>query len=73
MKVTVEIPKEYHALLEEALESGEYTSVEQILLDGLAVLSEAIESAEHLERVEQAEEEDLLGAMQARMKDDGDA
>jgi hypothetical protein len=71
MKITVNVPAELHGLIEDALQSGEYASAEQIALDGLWMWADAVEGGFEDPDPEQAADEDLLAAMEAKAKDKG--
>lgn len=74
MKLTITIPKELEGFVQEALESGEYESAEQLLVDALTLLADAVESdafADAADAHDEAAQDELLAAMQAKLDDEG--
>lgn len=71
MKVTVTIPPELADLVADALESGEYESVEQIVQDGLYLWVDLAASDVEEDDDEMLDDEALLAAMEARGGDAG--
>ena len=70
MKITIEVPSELADLIREAVEGGDYESVEQVALDGLWLWADAVEGGDG-DPAEGDADEDLLAAMEARAKDRG--
>jgi Arc/MetJ-type ribon-helix-helix transcriptional regulator len=70
VRVTVAVPPELEGLIEDALQSGDYESAEQVVLDALWLWAEAVESAVEAGGDDE-EEENLLAAMEDRLKDRG--
>jgi Arc/MetJ-type ribon-helix-helix transcriptional regulator len=71
MKITISVPVELQGLIEDALQSGEYESAEQIALDGLWLWSDAVESDIGADDPDEAADADFAAAMQERLKDKG--
>lgn len=68
MKVTLTVPPELEGLIEDALQSGDYESLEQIALDGLWLWADAVETGGEAGAEDASEEDDLLAAMEAKAK-----
>jgi Arc/MetJ-type ribon-helix-helix transcriptional regulator len=71
MKITVTVPPELEGLIEDALQSGDYVSLEQIALDGLWLWADAVETGGEAAQSDAADEDDLLAAMEAKAKGKG--
>jgi Arc/MetJ-type ribon-helix-helix transcriptional regulator len=71
MKITLTVPPELEGLIEDALQSGEYESLDQIARDALWIWADAVESGGDAGEVDASEDEDLLAAMEAKAKGKG--
>jgi Arc/MetJ-type ribon-helix-helix transcriptional regulator len=71
MKVTLTVPPELEGLVEDALQSGDYESLEQIALDGLWLWADAVETGAEAGEADAGEDEDLLAQMEAKAKGKG--
>jgi Arc/MetJ-type ribon-helix-helix transcriptional regulator len=68
MKVTLTVPAELEELIEDALQSGDYKSVEDIALDGLWLWADAVESGADGDPTDAFDQDDLLAQMEAKAK-----
>jgi Arc/MetJ-type ribon-helix-helix transcriptional regulator len=71
MKVTLTVPPELEGLIEDALQSGEYDSLEQIARDALWLWADAVETGGEAGDADAAEDDDLLAQMEAKAKGKG--
>jgi Arc/MetJ-type ribon-helix-helix transcriptional regulator len=71
MKITLTVPPELEGLIEDALQSGEYESLDQIALDALWIWADAVESGGDAGEADANDDEDLLAAMEAKAKGKG--
>ena len=68
MKVTLTVPAELEELIEDALQSGDYKSIEDIALDGLWLWADAVESGSDANAADAPDDDDLLAQMEAKAK-----
>lgn len=67
MKATITIPKDLEDLVREALDSGEYESLEQIVTDALWLWADAADGEPDEEALaDEAADEALLSAFEAK-------